>query len=519
MSPSAADPIEELHPKADRKTKLVVGATTLRVAVPAAIQHWIRGPPAPTWGVTLSITTRVGREMILSAGHKFSQKPPETHDDLIRQIRKTRFVDPLSAVKRNKTRGGTVWKHDLVVPRRPQEGVLKEVAEKETGKRILRGEWVIAEWLLDPTGPPPRPQVILHLHGGAHVLQDLRGYREYNAMVSMMTRCRVYCIDYRLAPEAVFPESLLDAITAYFYLTEDLGVAPSDIILSGDSAGGGIAVQLAMFLRDQGYPQVGGMLLLSPWLDLTTSFESWHENRNRDFLTIDSSTEPLHPPRLYVSPVWPPTEDSMREFNEQVVHPYISPALAPLSALRDLPPTLIHTGGFERLRDEQTVFMRRARLASPSNEITHQLWVDGVHVFASMQATIAGASSQEQVGIWLERLCERRPSESGTDALWAKSIDDAVCAEREARLRRTGKIKPFQKPTKKWRYQAQVERMADIRVKPTGFAQAREAADEANSVPDALGLTEVFRPRKATREERREKAKELRKMQNNSAEP
>lgn len=112
----------------------------------------------------------------------------------------------------------------------------------------IQGEWVLAEWLLDPAGPPPRPQVILHLHGGAHVLQDLRGYREYNAQVSMMTRCRVYCesrvkrvqrgpgtlltslrickttgIDYRLAPESVFPESLLDAMTAYYYLTEGEG--------------------------------------------------------------------------------------------------------------------------------------------------------------------------------------------------------------------------------------------------------------------------------------------------------
>lgn len=94
--------------------------------------------PAPTWSVTLSITTRMGREMILRAGHKFAQHPPETRDDLIRQIRKTRFVDPWAAVDPGRARGGTIWKHDLVVPRRPQEGVLKEVAEKETGKRVLR---------------------------------------------------------------------------------------------------------------------------------------------------------------------------------------------------------------------------------------------------------------------------------------------------------------------------------------------------------------------------------------------
>jgi hypothetical protein len=80
----------------------------------------------------------MGREMILKAGHKFSKHPPATRDDLIRQIRKTRFVDPLSAVKPDKVRGGTIWRHDIVVPRRPQEGVLEEVAQRETGKRILR---------------------------------------------------------------------------------------------------------------------------------------------------------------------------------------------------------------------------------------------------------------------------------------------------------------------------------------------------------------------------------------------
>ncbi|GAA5963897.1 hypothetical protein JCM8115_002748, partial [Rhodotorula mucilaginosa] len=323
-------------------------------------------------------------------------------------------------------------------------------------------------------------------------------------------------IDYRLAPESVFPESLLDAMTAYYYLTEEIKVPPSDIILSGDSAGGGIVVQLAMFLRDQGFSEVGGMMLLSPWLDLTTSFESWHENRNHDFLTIDSETEPLHPPRLYVSSVWPTTEDSMRDFHEQVIHPYISPALAPLSALRNLPPTLVHTGGCERLRDEQTVFARRVRLADPGNEVQHQLWVDGVHTFASMQSTISGASAQKEVGAWLERLCARRPSELGQDAQWAGDVDRAVTVEREGRLLREGKIKPFEKATRKWRYDRTLERMPEIRVKPDGCAEARTAAEEANGVNEALGLTEVFRPRKATRRERRRKEKEQETIQDKS---
>lgn len=408
----------------------------------------------------------------------------------------------------------------------------------------------------------------------------MRTYRTYNAQVSMMTRCRVFCaflqsssralrkaytavprtgIDYRLAPEAVrghadsspvctstnlcplsqvFPGSLLDALTAYFYLTEDLKVPPSDIVLSGDSAGGGIAIELLMYLRDNHLPQVGSAMLLSPWLDLTTSFGSWVENRvrllpvhttcacgradassvpqERDFLTIDASTEPLHPPRLYVSPDWPPSID---RFREKVVDPYISPALAPLDALRSLPPLLIHTGGCERLRDEQIVFVRRARLADPSNKITHQLFSDGVHVFASVQATRSGAAAQKQVGAWLERVCSDRPPSADPDGHWAREIDEAVTNARKARLARGGKIKPFPKASTSWRYERSVERWPDIRVKKDSpFEEAVRAAAEANAVEGPVGLTEVFRPVRPTKSERRQMKKEREEMRDESAE-
>lgn len=76
--------------------------------------------------------------MIDTAGRRFSKHPPATRDDLIRQIRRVRFIDPLSAIEPDKTRGGTVWSRDLIVPKRALGGVLKEAAEAETGKRVLR---------------------------------------------------------------------------------------------------------------------------------------------------------------------------------------------------------------------------------------------------------------------------------------------------------------------------------------------------------------------------------------------
>lgn len=58
----------------------------------------------------------------------------------------------------------------------------------------------------------------------------------------------------------------------------DLAIAPEDIIVAGDSAGGGLCLTLMQYLRDAGLPQVGAAYLLSPWCDLTTSFESWNRN-------------------------------------------------------------------------------------------------------------------------------------------------------------------------------------------------------------------------------------------------
>ena len=73
-------------------------------------------------------------------------------------------------------------------------------------------------------------------------------------------------IDYRLAPETVFPGPLHDVVSAYFRLIDDLHIPPENIIVSGDSAGGGLALALLMYLRDNDYPLPSGAVLMSPWV-------------------------------------------------------------------------------------------------------------------------------------------------------------------------------------------------------------------------------------------------------------
>lgn len=73
-------------------------------------------------------------------------------------------------------------------------------------------------------------------------------------------------LDYRLAPETQFPGPLHDAVCGYLRLVEDLHIPPENIIVSGDSAGGGLTLALLMYLRDNDYPLPSGSILMSPWV-------------------------------------------------------------------------------------------------------------------------------------------------------------------------------------------------------------------------------------------------------------
>lgn len=86
-------------------------------------------------------------------------------------------------------------------------------------------------------------------------------------------------ITYRLAPEHTFPLPLHDVFHGYLrLLAPPLSIPPENIIIAGDSAGGGLSLALCMYLRDEGYQLPAGLILMSPWVDLTMSCGSWEEN-------------------------------------------------------------------------------------------------------------------------------------------------------------------------------------------------------------------------------------------------
>jgi len=143
-------------------------------------------------------------------------------------------------------------------------------------------------------------RVMLYVHGGGYFFGSVDEHRYQMQRHARKLRARVFAPRYRLAPQFPFPCGLQDCLAAYLHL---LTVQePSDIILAGDSAGGGMVVSMLVILRDRGLPLPAGAVLISPWVDPTHSFPSVAKESDFDYI----------PPRGFMqkpSPSWPPPND------------------------------------------------------------------------------------------------------------------------------------------------------------------------------------------------------------------
>jgi acetyl esterase/lipase len=185
--------------------------------------------------------------------------------------------------------------------------------------------------------------VVIHLHGGGFVFGSPASYRNRAMRLSYRFDAEVFVPDYRLAPEHSFPAALEDAMVAYRYARALRPGAP--IFVTGDSAGGGLAVSLLVRLRHLGGPMPDGAILLSPWTDLSASGASVDDNRRKDrWLTRAHLSKWAS---YYAGDADPRT-------------PLISPLFADLSGL---PPLLVLVGEDEILKDDAVRLAERATRA------------------------------------------------------------------------------------------------------------------------------------------------------------
>ncbi|MFP4451296.1 MAG: alpha/beta hydrolase [Rhodosalinus sp.] len=222
-------------------------------------------------------------------------------------------------------------------------------------------------WL--SAGPVPAGRAILWFHGGAYVAGSLRTHRGMLGRLSRLARTEVCAPEYRLAPEAPFPAAFEDACAAWGLLRAQ-GLAPGDIVLGGDSAGGGLALALLSRLLEEG-ERPRAAVLFSPWVDLTLSGASLRENARADPLLPVERIEEL------VDIVAP--EADRRD-------PRLSPLFAPFRAP---PPVLIQASRTEILRDDARRMATRLRAAD--GRVHLDLWPDTPHVWQILDGWVPEA--------------------------------------------------------------------------------------------------------------------------------
>ncbi len=218
----------------------------------------------------------------------------------------------------------------------------------------IPGEWLIS------SNQPANANVILFLHGGGYALGSCITHRDLLARLAQATGWRVLAINYRLAPENPFPAGLEDAVSAYGWLLAQ-GLAPHQIVLAGDSSGGGLSLATLLKLRDVGVPLPLAGVLISPWVDLALTGESLQSRANLDPLV---SREVLREMAGYYLGNHDPT------------HPLASPLYA---ELHGLPPLLIQVGDHELLLSDATRLAERAKQAGVTVQL--EIWEEMWHVW------------------------------------------------------------------------------------------------------------------------------------------
>ncbi len=202
---------------------------------------------------------------------------------------------------------------------------------------------------------------ILYLHGGGYVLGSPASHRGLVAQLARAAGTLAFALDYRLAPEHRCPAAIDDAFAAYEQLL-DRGFAPQRIAIAGDSAGGGLALATALRIREQGRPAPAALVLISPWLDLTQSGESYAT-------------------RAALDPVL--TKQALEDFAADYVGPdgdRRGIGASPLFAdLKGLPKTLTQVGDAEILLSDAERFHERALAAGVSSEL--ETAADMTHVW------------------------------------------------------------------------------------------------------------------------------------------
>jgi len=240
---------------------------------------------------------------------------------------------------------------------------------------------VKSEWVTAPGTDAGR--AILYLHGGGYVIGSINTHRAMAGRLSRAAKARVLVIDYRLAPEHPHPAAVDDAVAAYRWMLQQ-ELKPSRIVVSGDSAGGGLTVATLVAIRDAQLPIPAAGVPISPWVDMEAIGESMTTKAAEDPIVQKAGL--LEMAKAYLGGKDPRT-----------------PLAAPLYAdLSGLPPLLIQVGTAETLLDDASRLSERAKKAGV--KVTYEPWENMIHVWHLFAPMLdEGKQAIERIGEFIRQ--------------------------------------------------------------------------------------------------------------------
>jgi acetyl esterase len=219
-----------------------------------------------------------------------------------------------------------------------------------------------------------RPALV-YFHGGGFVFGNLDTHDAVCRALAKESGAVVVAVDYRLAPEHKFPAAVDDSYAATVWIAanaEGLGIDAQRIAVGGDSAGGNLAIVVAMRCRDAGGPTLAAQVLIYPVTDVSTFDTESHRELGEGYFLTRAAME-------WFTGHYLASADQKRQ-------PEASPLLAP--NLSGLPPALVITAEFDPLRDEGEAFAKRLQQAGVPVTVTR--YPGMIHGFVSMRGVLSG---------------------------------------------------------------------------------------------------------------------------------
>jgi acetyl esterase/lipase len=236
---------------------------------------------------------------------------------------------------------------------------------------IIYIDRVPARWIVVPEAKTDKEHVLLHLHGGAYIGGSIRfpGNLIIPYRVAYASKMRVLMLNYGLAPKRPFPIGLNDAVNAYKWLLSQ-GYKAENIIIWGESAGGGLTMATILKFRELKIPLPKAAVLLSPWVDLAFEGNSYNSRKDKDTILTKEGLSLSAKMYLNASGTDP-------------YNPYVSPLYADLTGL---PPLYIEVGDWEVFLDEDTQLAEKARNAGV--DVTFTVYPEMPHVHQGGELSI-----------------------------------------------------------------------------------------------------------------------------------